>query len=154
MRCPFCSIEDSKVIDSRSADDGNTIRRRRECVGCGRRFTTYEAVEQLPLMVIKNDGRRVLFERNKLLNGIIRSCEKRSISVESINSLTNEIERELRNTMDREVSSKAIGELVMRKLKDFDPVAYVRFASVYRRFTDIDNFKDELEEFIKAKNKY
>lgn len=154
MRCPFCSIEDSKVIDSRSADDGNTIRRRRECVGCGRRFTTYEVVEQLPLMVIKNDGRRVLFERNKLLNGIIRSCEKRSISVESINSLTNEIERELRNTMDREVSSKAIGELVMRKLKDFDPVAYVRFASVYRRFTDIDNFKDELEEFIKAKNKY
>ena len=153
MRCPFCKAEDSKVIDSRSADDGNTIRRRRECVGCGRRFTTYEAVEQLPLMVIKNDGRRVLFERDKLLNGIIRSCEKRSISIESINALTNEIEKELRNTMDREVSSQAIGELVMKKLKDFDPVAYVRFASVYRRFTDIGNFKDELEAFIKANDK-
>lgn len=152
MRCPFCSIEDSKVIDSRAADDGNTIRRRRECIGCGRRFTTYEAVEQLPLMVIKNDGRRVVFERNKLLNGIIRSCEKRSISIERINALTNEIEKELRNTMEREVSSQAIGALVMHKLKDFDPVAYVRFASVYRKFTDLDNFKKELDEFITAKN--
>lgn len=153
MRCPFCGIEDSKVIDSRAAEDGTTIRRRRECVSCGKRFTTYEVIEQLPLMVIKNDGRRVVFERNKLLNGIIRSCEKRSISMDSINTLANEIEKELRNTMDREVSSQAIGELVMTKLKDFDPVAYVRFASVYRKFTDIHSFKKELEEFIEAKNK-
>lgn len=152
MRCPFCSIGDSKVIDSRSAEEGNTIRRRRECSNCGKRFTTYEVIEQIPLMVIKNDGRRVVFDKNKLLNGIIRSCEKRSISMESINVLTNEIEKELRNTMDREVSSRTIGELVMKKLKGFDQIAYVRFASVYRKFADINNFKDELEALLNTKN--
>lgn len=152
MRCPFCSLGDSKVIDSRSAEEGTTIRRRRECSVCGKRFTTYEVIEQLPLMVIKNDGRRVVFDRNKVLNGIIRSCEKRSISMDSINTLTNQIEKELRNTMDREVSSKVIGELVMKRLKDFDPVAYVRFASVYRKFADISSFKQELESFSHLKS--
>lgn len=151
MRCPFCKKEDSRVIDSRSADDGNTIRRRRECTGCGKRFTTYEVVEKIPLMVIKNDGRRVVFDRNKLLNGLIRSCDKRDISMERIMELTNDIEKELRNTMDREVTTKAIGELVMEKLKDFDEVAYIRFASVYRKFADISNFRDELEDLLKEK---
>lgn len=153
MRCPFCGVGDSKVIDSRAAEEGTTIRRRRECSDCGKRFTTYEVIEQLPLMVIKNDGRRVVFDRNKVLNGIIRSCEKRLISMDSINLLTNEIEKELRNTMDREVSTKVIGEMVMRRLKDFDPVAYVRFASVYRKFADINSFKKELETFIESKTK-
>lgn len=152
MRCPFCHAEDSKVIDSRSAEDGNTIRRRRECTSCARRFTTYEMVEQVPLMVIKNDGRRVAFNKNKLLTGIIRSCEKRSVSMESINLLASEIEKELRNTMEREISTKEIGELVMEKLKDFDPVAYVRFASVYRKFADLNNFKEELDGLIESKN--
>lgn len=153
MRCPFCRAEDSKVIDSRSAEDGNTIRRRRECARCAKRFTTYEVVEQVPLMVIKNDGRRVGFDKNKLLTGIIRSCEKRSISMESINSLANEIEKELRNTMEREIPTKVIGELVMEKLRDFDPVAYVRFASVYRKFTDLNHFKEELEGFVQVKKR-
>lgn len=153
MRCPFCRAEDSKVIDSRSAEDGNTIRRRRECARCAKRFTTYEVVEQVPLMVIKNDGRRVGFDKNKLLTGIIRSCEKRSISMESINSLANEIEKELRNTMEREIPTKVIGELVMEKLRDFDPVAYVRFASVYRKFTDLNHFKEELEGFVQVQKR-
>ena len=151
MRCPFCKKADSRVIDSRAADDGNTIRRRRECTGCGKRFTTYEVVEKIPLMVIKNDGRRVVFDRNKLLNGLIRSCDKRDISTEHIVSLANEIEKELRNTMDREVTTKAIGELVMEKLKNFDEVAYIRFASVYRKFADISNFRDELEDLLKER---
>lgn len=154
MRCPFCHAEDSKVIDSRSAEDGNSIRRRRECASCAKRFTTYEVVEQVPLMVIKNDGRRVAFDKNKLLTGIIRSCEKRSISMESIHRLANEIEKELRNTMEREISTRTVGELVMEKLKDFDPVAYVRFASVYRKFTDLNNFKEELEDLIELKNQH
>ncbi|SEJ11933.1 transcriptional repressor NrdR [Propionispira arboris] len=151
MRCPFCKTADSRVIDSRAADDGNTIRRRRECTSCGKRFTTYEVIEKIPLMVIKNDGRRVLFDRNKLLNGLIRSCDKRTVSMEKIINLTDEIEKELRNPMDREVSAVAIGQLVMEKLKAFDDVAYIRFASVYRKFTDISNFKEELEELIESK---
>ncbi len=151
MRCPFCKKADSRVIDSRAADDGNTIRRRRECTGCGKRFTTYEVVEKIPLMVIKNDGRRVVFDRNKLLNGLIRSCDKRDIPTERIVSLANDIEKELRNTMDREVTTKAIGELVMEKLRNFDEVAYIRFASVYRKFADISNFRDELEDLLKER---
>jgi transcriptional repressor NrdR len=151
MRCPFCIIGDSKVIDSRSADEGNTIRRRRECSNCGKRFTTYEVVEQVPLMVIKQDGRRVVFDKNKLLNGIIRSCEKRSIPMESITILVSKIEKELRNTMDREIPTKIIGELVMKYLKEFDQVAYVRFASVYRKFADVNNFMQELEKLIELK---
>ena len=151
MRCPYCKKEDSRVIDSRAADDGNSIRRRRECTGCGRRFTTYEVVEKTPLMVIKNDGRRVVFDRDNIQNGLIRSCEKRDIPTERIVSLADEIERELRNTMEREITTKAIGELVMEKLKDFDEVAYIRFASVYRKFADISKFKDELEELLREK---
>lgn len=152
MRCPFCVIGDSKVIDSRSADEGNTIRRRRECSNCGKRFTTYEVIEQVPLMVIKQDGRRVVFDKNNLLNGIIRSCEKRSIPMENITVLVDKIEKELRNTMDREIPTKVIGELVMKHLKEFDQVAYVRFASVYRKFTDVNNFMQELEKLIESKN--
>ena len=152
MRCPFCKEEDSRVIDSRSADDGNTIRRRRECTSCGKRFTTYETVEKIPLMVIKNDGRRVVFDRNKLLNGLIRSCDKRDIPTERIVALADEIEKELRNTMDREVYTRDIGELVMEKLKNFDEVAYIRFASVYRKFADISGFREEQEALLREKN--
>ena len=152
MRCPFCKEEDSRVVDSRAADDGNTIRRRRECASCGKRFTTYETVEKIPLMVIKNDGRRVVFDRNKLLNGLIRSCDKRDIPTERIIALADEIEKELRNTMNREVYTRDIGELVMEKLKNFDEVAYIRFASVYRKFADISGFREELEALLREKN--
>ena len=152
MRCPFCKEEDSRVVDSRAADDGNTIRRRREGASCGKRFTTYETVEKIPLMVIKNDGRRVVFDRNKLLNGLIRSCDKRDIPTERIVALADEIEKELRNTMDREVYTRDIGELVMEKLKNFDEVAYIRFASVYRKFADISGFREELEALLREKN--
>lgn len=146
MKCPFCNHNDSRVIDSRSAEDGTTIRRRRECVSCGRRFTTYEVVEKLPLMVIKQDGRREVFKRDKILNGVIRSCDKRDISMERIVSLVNAVERDIRNTMEQEISSAKIGELVMNRLKEFDEVAYIRFASVYRKFTDIGSFMQELNE--------
>lgn len=153
MRCPYCQAEDSRVIDSRGADEGNSIRRRRECVKCGRRFTTYEVVEQVPLMVIKNDGRRLAFDKNKLLGGLIRSCEKRDIPTERIVALADSIERELRNSAEREVTTKAIGELVMERLKDFDEVAYIRFASVYRKFADLGTFKEELEELLRERRK-
>ena len=143
MKCPYCKQNDSRVIDSRSADDGATIRRRRECTSCGRRFTTYEVVEKQPLMVVKNDGRREVF---KILNGIIRACDKRDISLEDITNLANEIERDIRNTMEQEVSTADIGKLVMSKLKSFDEVAYIRFASVYRKFADISSFMEELRE--------
>ena len=146
MRCPFCKEEDSRVVDSRAADDGNTSRRRRECASCGKRFTTYETVEKIPLMVIKNDGRRVVFDRNKLLNGLIRSCDKRDIPTERIIALADEIEKELRNTMNREVYTRDIGELVMEKLKNFDEVAYIRFASVYLSFQDVEAFINTIAE--------
>ena len=142
MRCPYCKHEDSRVIDSRATDDGMTIRRRRECNACGKRFTTYEVVEKLPLMVIKHDGRREVFKRDKILNGIIRSCDKRDISMERI-----------RNTMDREISSQDIGRLVMEHLKDFDDVAYIRFASVYRKFADISSFLEELQNMQQRKQR-
>ena len=152
MKCPFCAAPDSRVVDSRTTDDGNSIRRRRECTVCGKRFTTYEAVEKMPLMVIKNDGRRAVFDKEKLLKGIIRSCYKRDIPAEKIIKLADEIEKELRNMMKHEISSKTIGEVVMKYLKTFDKVAYIRFASVYRKFSDIDNFKQELEN-LNATNK-
>lgn len=148
MNCPYCSIGDSKVVDSRAAEEGTTIRRRRECSNCGKRFTTYEVIEKIPFMVIKRDERRVPFDRDKLFNGILRSCEKRSIPIDSINVLTNQIEKEIRNTMEREVSSQVIGEVVMKYLKEFDQVAYVRFASVYRKFADVHEFFQELENLI------
>ena len=145
MRCPFCKQPDSRVIDSRAADEGTTIRRRRECSKCGRRFTTYEVVERLPLMVVKRDNRREPFSRDKLLTGIIRSCDKRDISMEQITNFVAEIEHEIRNRTEPEVPSEKIGEIVMERLKDFDEVAYIRFASVYRKFEDITNFIEELE---------
>jgi transcriptional regulator nrdR len=145
MRCPFCKEPDSRVIDSRAAEEGMTIRRRRECGKCGRRFTTYEVVERLPLMVVKRDGRREPFSRDKLLTGIIRSCDKRDISMEQITNFVAEIEHEIRNCTDPEVPSEKVGEIVMEHLKDFDEVAYIRFASVYRKFDDITNFIEELE---------
>lgn len=147
MRCPYCAQADSRVIDSRAVNDDRGIKRRRECPSCGRRFTTYELVEQLPLMVVKHDGHRQVFDRNKLLNGLIRSCEKRGISLENIMSLAQEIEANIRLKYDLEVSSSAIGELALEGLKDFDQVAYIRFASVYRKFSDINGFKSELEGF-------
>ena len=145
MRCPFCKEPDSRVIDSRAAEEGMTIRRRRECSKCGRRFTTYEVVERLPLMVVKRDNRREPFSRDKLLTGIIRSCDKRDISMEQITNFVAEIEHEIRNRTEPEVPSEKVGEIVMEHLKDFDEVAYIRFASVYRKFDDITNFIEELE---------
>ena len=145
MRCPFCKQPDSRGIDSRAADEGTTIRRRRECSKCGRRFTTYEVVERLPLMVVKRDNRREPFSRDKLLTGIIRSCDKRDISMEQITNFVAEIEHEIRNRTEPEVPSEKVGEIVMEHLKDFDEVAYIRFASVYRKFDDITNFIEELE---------
>ena len=145
MRCPFCKEPDSRVIDSRAAEEGMTIRRRRECGKCGRRFTTYEVVERLPLMVVKRDGRREPVSRDKLLTGIIRSCDKRDISMEQITNFVAEIEHEIRNSTEPEVPSEKVGEIVMEHLKDFDEVAYIRFASVYRKFDDITNFIEELE---------
>ena len=148
MRCPFCKAKDSKVIDSRSSDDDMSIRRRRECMECGRRFTTYEEGEQGPLMVIKNDGRRGAFDSSKILNGLIRSCDKRNIPMDEIMKLSRDIERSIRNSAAREITTNKIGELVMDKLRDFDEVAYIRFASVYRKFADITMFRDELEQLL------
>ncbi len=149
MRCPFCAHPESRVLDSRPADEGATIRRRRECVSCAKRFTTYERIEEAPLLVVKKDSSRELFDRNKLLNGLIKACEKRPISVERLERLVVEIEKELRNKMESEVNSSVIGEMVMNWLRDEDEVAYVRFASVYREFQDIDSFREELEKFLK-----
>ena len=151
MKCPDCENEDSKVIDSRHTEDGRAIRRRRECEKCGRRFTTYEKIEEMILMVIKKDGSRQAFDRNKLLNGIIRACEKRPVSYAEMEKIVDDIERGLNNTMEKEVDSKLIGELVMEKLKDLDEVAYVRFASVYRQFTDVNTFVKEVESLLNTK---
>lgn len=150
MRCPFCSFGESRVIDSRAAEEGSSIRRRRECLQCVRRFTTYEVVEESPLMVIKKDGRRELFDRTKLLNGLLRACEKRPIPLSVVEAVVDKVEKEMRNLMEREVSSRHIGETAMRHLKDIDQVAYVRFASVYRQFADINNFMTELETLMKT----
>lgn len=153
MRCPFCGCAESKVIDSRAAEEGSSIRRRRECFTCGRRFTTYEVVEQLPLMVVKKDGRRAIFDRSKILNGIVRACQKRPIPISTMEALAEKVEKEVRNTMEREVPSQLIGEMVMQYLKEIDQVAYVRFASVYRQFADIHNFMQELESLMKTQTK-
>ncbi|MDD4495302.1 MAG: transcriptional regulator NrdR [Eubacteriales bacterium] len=152
MKCPFCGHEDDRVIDSRPTEEGTSIRRRRECTGCQKRFTTYEKVESIPLMIIKKDSTRQQFNRDKLLNGILRACEKRPISINEIEKLVDEIELELQNSLQREVTSKDLGEIVMGKLKKLDDVAYVRFASVYRQFKDINTFLDELNTLLKEKN--
>ena len=151
MRCPFCGFFDTKVLDSRSAEDGNYIRRRRECSECLKRFTTYEKIEDVPMVVIKKDGSRQVFDSNKILNGLIKSCEKRPVPLKELERITTEIERELRNDMEREISSTQIGELVMDKLKSVDEVAYVRFASVYREFKDISTFIEEIESLLRKK---
>ena len=148
MRCPFCSHPESKVIDSRPAEEGASIRRRRECLACHKRFTTYETMECLPLVVVKKDGSRQSFDRNKLLGGLIRACEKRPVPYSVLEEMIDEIEQVLQNKMEREVASSEIGELVMERLKKVDEVAYVRFASVYRQFKDINTFMNELSKLL------
>lgn len=149
MRCLFCGHLESKVIDSRSTEEGTTIRRRRECLECGKRFTTYEKIETIPIIVIKKDGLREAFDREKILNGILRACEKRPITLKEIDALIDDIESKLYNMLEREVSSEKIGEMVMERLQKLDDIAYVRFASVYRQFKDINSFMEELAKIIK-----
>uniref|UniRef100_A0A7C2E1T5 Transcriptional repressor NrdR n=1 Tax=Ammonifex degensii TaxID=42838 RepID=A0A7C2E1T5_9THEO len=149
MRCPFCAFADTRVVDTRAADEGATIRRRRECPHCNRRFTTFERVDELPLVVIKKDGRREIFNRTKLLGGLLKACHKRPVKREELERLVDEVERELRNRLEPEVPSHVIGELVMDKLRWLDEVAYVRFASVYREFRDGRDFKAEVERMFK-----
>ena len=151
MRCPYCGYSESRVIDSRPAEEGATIRRRRECLSCQKRFTTYEILERLPLVVIKKDGSRQTFDKMKTLNGMLRACEKRPVPIADLQTAADEIEQELQNSLDREVPSERIGELVMEKLKPLDEVAYVRFASVYRQFRDINTFMDELTKLLNDK---
>ncbi len=151
MRCPYCGYEESKVIDSRPTYEGERIRRRRECLKCTKRFTTYEVIETVPVVVIKKDKSRETFDRNKLLNGLLRACEKRPVSLDTLERIVDEIENMLQNSLDREVPSSLIGKYAMEKLKDVDEVAYVRFASVYRQFKDINTFMDELNRMIKNK---
>lgn len=151
MKCPYCGDQESKVVDSRHSEDGLSIRRRRECLACQRRFTTYETVESLPIIVVKKDGSRQAFNRAKLLNGMIRACEKRPVSLAELELAATEIEQTIQNTLEREVKSETIGELVMERLKALDEVSYVRFASVYRQFKDIHSFMDELQKFLKEK---
>ena len=148
MKCPFCGYEESKVIDSRPTDEGEKIRRRRECIFCAKRFTTYEIIETVPIVVVKKDKSRQAFDRVKLFNGMLRACEKRPVSIDQIEKVVTDIETELQNSLDREVTSVHIGELVMNKLKELDEVAYVRFASVYRQFKDINTFMDELTKLL------
>ena len=145
MNCPYCGYTESKVMDSRPVEEGASIRRRRECLSCARRFTTYETVENIPLIVIKKDGSRQTFERAKILRGMLRACEKRPVSLQALEELAAEIEQELQSAMDREIRTDVIGEAVLRRLRNLDQVAYVRFASVYRQFQDIDSFMEELK---------
>ena len=148
MRCPFCDNQETKVIASRPTEDGHAIRRRRECERCSRRFTTYEKVEEVILMVVKKDGSREAFDRRKIMNGIIKACEKRPVTVATIENMVDQIERGLNNMMEKEIDSSFIGELIMDQLKDVDQVAYVRFASVYRQFTDVNTFVAEIEKLL------
>ena len=151
MKCPYCGYQESKVVDSRHSDDGMSIRRRRECLSCKKRFTTYETVESLPMVVVKKDGSRQSFDRRKVLGGMIRACEKRPVSLAELEKIADEIEQELQNGMDREISTETIGERVMERLRAVDQVAYVRFASVYRQFKDIDTFMAELNKLLAEK---
>lgn len=148
MKCPFCDSPDTKVIDSRPTDEGYAIRRRRGCDRCNKRFTTYEKVEEMILMVVKKDGKREAFDRNKLLRGIARACEKRPVSLATMETMVEEIERKLNNCMEKEIQSEFVGELVMDELKKVDEVSYVRFASVYRQFTDVNTFMKEIEKLV------
>jgi transcriptional repressor NrdR len=152
MKCPYCGYYETKVVDSRPAEERNAIRRRRECNSCGKRFTTYEKVESIPLMVVKKDGRREVFNRDKVINGLIKATEKRPVPMDAILGMVDEIERELYNHVDKEITSKWIGEMVMDKLKGLDEVAYVRFASVYRQFKDLNTFMEELNKLLERGN--
>ena len=148
MKCPFCGDQDSKVVDSRHSEDGLSIRRRRECLGCQRRFTTYEIVESLPIIVVKRDGSRQGFDRNKVLNSMVRAFDKRQVEIAELDRITTEIEQTIQNTLEREVSTDRIGEMVMERIKPLDEVAYIRFASVYRRFQDVSSFIHEIKQFL------
>lgn len=150
MKCPYCETSDTRVIDSRPTEEGHAIRRRRECDNCGKRFTTYEKVEEVFFMVIKKDGSREAFDRNKVLNGIVKACEKRPVPLADIEKIVDEIERGLNTLMEKEVESKVIGEIIMEHLKELDEVAYVRFASVYRQFTDVNTFAAEIEKLLQS----
>lgn len=149
MKCMYCGCMESKVIDSRATDEGRTIRRRRECIQCGKRFTTYETIETTPVLVVKNSGNRQAFDPNKLKNGIIKACEKRPVSMSKIDRLVDDIKKQVYNSLEQEISSKRLGEMVMNGLKEIDEVAYVRYASVYRQFTDISSFMQELETMMR-----
>ncbi|MCD8322139.1 MAG: transcriptional regulator NrdR [Oscillospiraceae bacterium] len=148
MKCPYCGYAESKVIDSRPADEGSTIRRRRECLMCAKRFTTYEKIERMPLVVIKRDGSRQTFDRVKLVNGMVRACEKRPVPLSQLEAIADSVEAELQNALEREITTTEIGEMVMKRLKDLDEVAYVRFASVYRQFKDLNTFMEELTKLL------
>lgn len=152
MNCPFCSYADSRVIDSRPTDEGCVIRRRRECNSCNKRFTTYEKIEEIPLLIIKKSGNREPFDRNKILKGIVRSCEKRPVALSDIEKIVDDIEKNLHNSMKKEIATESIGQIVMDKIKELDEVAYVRFASVYREFKDINTFMSELSKILSEKN--
>lgn len=151
MKCPFCGDQESKVVDSRHSEDGTSIRRRRECLECQRRFTTYEIVESLPIIVIKRDGSRQSFDRNKVLNSMVRAFDKRYVEISDLDRIATEIEQSIQNTLDREVSTDRIGEMVMERIKPLDEVAYIRFASVYRRFQDVNSFIHEINSFLEKK---
>lgn len=151
MKCPFCGDQESKVVDSRHSEDGLSIRRRRECLRCQRRFTTYESVEVLPIIVVKRDGSRQAFDRNKILNSMVRAFDKRKVEISQLERIATEIEQTLQNTLEREVSTDRIGEMVMARIKPLDEVAYIRFASVYRRFQDVGSFIHEINQFLEEK---
>ena len=152
MKCPFCSHPEDKVVDSRTIKDGELIRRRRECLSCTKRFTTYERIEEVPLMVVKKDGRREPFDRSKIVIGILKACEKRPVGIEQIEDMVDGIEKSVNNSMEKEVSSETVGSMVMEELRHVDEVAYVRFASVYRQFKDIDEFMDVLKTLYRTEN--
>ena len=151
MKCPFCGDQDSKVVDSRRSEDGQSIRRRRECLNCQRRFTTYEIVESLPIIVVKRDGTRQNFDRNKILNSMIRAFDKRKVDISDLDRITTEIEQTIQNTLEREITTDQLGEMVMERIKPLDEVAYIRFASVYRRFQDVGSFVREVSRFLEEK---
>ncbi len=151
MKCPFCGDQESKVVDSRRSEDGQSIRRRRECLKCQRRFTTYEMVESLPIIVVKRDGTRQNFDRNKILNSMIRAFDKRKVDLEDLDRITTEIEQAIQNSLEREISTDKLGEMVMARIKPMDEVAYIRFASVYRRFQDVNSFVREVSRFLEEK---
>lgn len=153
MRCPFCGHQEDKVVDSRESKDGDSIRRRRECLDCGRRFTSYERIDEIPYMVVKKDGRREIFERNKIMSGLLRACEKRPISATQLESIVDDVEKQVQDSPDRELSTSEVGKTIMKRLKALDKVAYVRFASVYLEFEDVSEFMKELKYLVRSRDK-